>query len=154
MPAHRLKLNYKLQTHQGLDMTFSRQLLIASTLCGLLFTSACVSQKENMVKQNYPLAYADGFDDGCHSGKHAGGSWFDQFKKDVIRFEEDAKYAQGWSDGYRQCETQQEALQRQIRMNIEQQQLNEDRKRNKRDEKRHLEREILKGIDTKGLENL
>jgi len=135
-------------------MTLSRQLLIASTLCSLVFTTACVSQKENMVKQNYPLAYADGFDDGCHSGNNAGGSWFDQFKKDVTRFESDAQYARGWSDGYRQCETKQEALQRQIRMSVEQQRLNEEKKHNKMEEQRHLEREVLKGIDTSGLENL
>lgn len=107
-----------------------------------------------MVNQGYPLPYADGFDDGCHSGKKAGGSMFDQFKKDVDRFGEDTQYAQGWSDGFRQCETEQEALQRQIRMSMEQQRLIEDREHNKWEEQRHLESEALKGIDTSGLENL
>lgn len=120
----------------------------------VVILSGCVSQKESMIKQGYPLAYADGFDDGCHSGKKAGGSMFDQFKKDVRRFEKDAQYAQGWSDGFRQCETEQEALQRQVRMGIEQQRLLEEKKRNDREEKRHLEAEALKGIDTRGLENL
>lgn len=81
-----------------------------------------------MVNQGYPLAYAEGYDDGCHSGKQAGGSMFDQFKKDVRRFDSDNDYAQGWSDGFRQCETEQEAMQRQMRMAIEQQQLTEQRK--------------------------
>jgi hypothetical protein len=129
-------------------------LLIGSAVCGLVAISGCVSQKESMVKQGYPLSYADGFDDGCHSGKKAGGSMFDQFKKDVRRFEGDSQYAQGWSDGYRQCETEQEALQRQIRMGVEQQRLMEEKKHNDWEEQRHLEREVMKGVDTRGLENL
>lgn len=81
-------------------------------------------------------------------------SMFDQFKKDVRRFQADPQYAQGWSDGFRQCETEQEALERQTRMSIEQQRLTEERKHDKWEEKRHLETEALKGIDTRGLENL
>ena len=127
-----------------------RSLLLTLALFGLLSLSACISQKESMIKQNYPLAYADGYDDGCHSGKKAGGSWFDQFKKDVRRFNSDAQYAQGWSDGYRQCETEQEAQERQIRMSIEQQRLMEERERNDREEMHHL----LDGIDTSGLKKL
>jgi len=79
---------------------------------------------------------------------------FDQFKKDVIRFEKDNKYAQGWSDGFRQCETEQEATQRQIRMAIEQQRLMEEKKHNDWEEQRHLESEVMKGIDTSKLKNL
>lgn len=135
-------------------MQITRQLLIVSTALSLFAISGCVSQKESMVKQGYPLAYADGFDDGCHSGKKAGGSFFDQFKKDVRRFNKDAQYSQGWSDGFRQCETEEESLQRQVRMNIERQRLMEERKHNARAEQRHLEREVMKGIDTRGLKNL
>ena len=131
-----------------------RYLLVVLSACCLIILSGCMSQKESMIKQNYPLPYADGFDDGCHSGKNAGGSWFDQFKKDVSRFEHDAQYAQGWSDGYRQCETEQEAIQRQMRMSVEQQRLMEEKKHNDWEEQRHLEREVMKGVDTKGLENL
>ena len=126
-----------------------RLLLISSVVCGLVAISGCTSQKESMIKQGYPLSYADGFDDGCHSGNKAGGSMFDQFKKDVRRFEVDSQYAQGWSDGYRQCETEQEALQRQVRIGIEQQKLMEQKKHNDK-----IEYDYLKGIDTSGLKNL
>ena len=126
---------------------------LSITAC-LLLVFGCASQKESMIQQGYPLSYADGFDDGCHSGKKAGGSMFDQFKKDVGRFESDSKYAQGWSDGFRQCETEQEAMQRQVRMSMEQQRLAEQRKHYEREEQRHLEREVTKGLDTRGLENL
>ncbi|NMQ21408.1 hypothetical protein E4P82_20690 [Candidatus Competibacter phosphatis] len=114
-------------------------------------TPGCATQKETMIKEGYPLSYAEGFDDGCHSGNKAGGSLFDQFKKDTRRFEQDSQYAQGWSDGFRQCESQQEATQRQTRMAIEQQKLTEQRKQNKLQEQYHLEREALKGVDTSNL---
>ena len=100
-----------------------------------------------MKSQGYPAAYAEGFEDGCHSGKKAGGSYFDQFKKDVPRFNSDSDYAQGWSDAFRQCETEQEALDRQIRMSMEYQRMDLERK----DRMAH---EALQGIDTRGLENL
>jgi len=135
-------------------MKVKHLLLLALTLSLFLILSGCVTQRDTMLQQGYPLSYADGFDDGCHSGKKAGGSMFDQFKKDVRRFQADPQYAQGWSDGFRQCETEQEALERQTRMSIEQQRLTEERKHDKWEEKRHLEREALKGIDTRGLENL
>lgn len=123
-------------------------------LTGLMVLTGCVSQKESMIKQGYPLSYADGFDDGCHSGNQAGGNMFEQFKKDVKRFDADKQYAQGWSDGFRQCESQQEAIQRQTRMAIEQQQLSEQRKQNKLNQQYHLEKQMLKDVDTSNFKYL
>ncbi len=109
--------------------------------------TGCETQRESMIKEGYPLAYANGFDDGCHSGNKAGGSLFDQFKKDVRLFGSDKKYSQGWSDGYRQCETEQEALQRQIRMGMEQQHYNNQKKHNDWEEKNHLNSQMFDGIN-------
>ncbi|GDY25324.1 hypothetical protein [Agarivorans sp. Toyoura001] len=108
---------------------------------------ACASQSQQMQEQGYPVDYADGFEDGCHSGHQAGGSLFDQFKKDINRFEQQKQYAQGWSDGFRQCESQEEALQRQTRIAIEQQKLEQQRQ----DDIAH---QALKDIDTSGLKGL
>jgi len=116
--------------------------------------TGCLSTHDSMVRDGYPLPYADGFEDGCHSGHKAGGSLFDQFRKDVRRMNAETQYAQGWSDGFRQCESEEEAAQRQARMSIEQQKLNEARKRNELAEQRHLEKQVLKGVDTSGLKNL
>lgn len=66
-------------------------------------------------QSNVSPSYQQGFDDGCHSGRQAAGSLFDQFRKDQSRFNADRDYATGWSDAFRQCETQQEAVARQIR---------------------------------------
>ena len=135
-------------------MDLIRVTVVAIAASCLLQTTGCVSQKEAMIKEGYPLSYAEGFDDGCHSGNQAAGSVFDQFKKDVRRFNNDGQYAQGWSDGFRQCESQQEAIQRQTRMALEQQKLAEQRKQNKLQQQYHLEREALKGVDTSNFKYL
>jgi len=116
-------------------------------LTSAILSTGCASQGETMKKQGYPESYADGFEDGCHSGKQAGGSYFDQFRKDVNRFNSDSDYAQGWTDAFRQCETQQEAMDRQTRMAIEWQRMDEERKNN-------MVHEALDGLDTSGLQNL
>jgi len=128
-------------------MKYRKVVLVGSTFVSLFIFSACATQAETMVQEGYPLAYAQGFDDGCHSGKKAGGSMFDQFKKDVNRFGQHGKYTQGWSDGFRQCEKEEEALERQIRMNIEQQRLNEMREHNDKMDTYYLEKEALKGVN-------
>ena len=128
--------------------------LIIIILLFLVSFSGCTTQKESMLKDGYPLSYAEGFDDGCHSGNKAGGSLFDHFKKDVNRFENNNKYAQGWSDGFRQCESQQEAIQRQTRMSIEQQKLSEQKKQTDLQKQYHLENEALKGVDTSNFKYL
>ena len=130
------------------------QLVITTALASLLLQSGCVTQKETMIKQGYPLAYAEGFDDGCHSGYKAGGNMFEHFKKDTRRFDHDRQYAQGWSDGFRQCESEQEAIQRQTRMTMEQQRLIEQRKQYKLEQQYHLEREVLRDVDTSNFKYL
>ncbi|QPH52242.1 hypothetical protein [Pontivivens ytuae] len=95
---------------------------------------------------NVSTAYRQGFDDGCHSGRQAAGDLFEQFRKDQARFDTDRDYAQGWSDAFRQCETQTEAQQRAIRSAATIQAIqssNDNRFDN-----------VLDGIDTSGLENL
>jgi hypothetical protein len=116
---------------------------------GIVFLSGCVSQRETMIEQGYPMSYVDGFEDGCHSGKKAGGMLFEQFKKDVRRFNTDKEYAQGWTDAFRECETEQEAMDRQMRMSMQQQQLLEQKKHDNWQEKHALD-----GIDTSGLDKL
>lgn len=106
--------------------------LLTIAVTSMMIFTGCASQKEIMVQEGHSLAYAEGFDDGCHSGKKAGGNMFESFRKDENSFAKHSKYTQGWSDGFRQCESEQEAMDRQIRINIEQQRLSEERKHNKK----------------------
>ncbi len=130
--------------------------MIFTLVAGMMIFTGCATQKEIMLEQGHSLAYAEGFEDGCHSGNKAGGSLFDQFKKDENRFAKHKKYTQGWSDGFRQCESEQEALDRQIRMSMERQRLDEARKRNDRMDDDYMARKALRGInyDSKLLRNL
>ncbi len=135
-------------------MDAKTMITIAATASCVLLVAGCATQKERLLSEGYPLAYADGFDDGCHSGNQAGGSVFDQFKKDVRRFNTDKEYAQGWSDGFRQCETKQEEIQRQTRMAMEHQRLLEAKKQYEWSEQRHLEREAVKNVNVETLKYL
>jgi hypothetical protein len=66
---------------------------------GLLLLSACVSQKDTLIRQGYPLACADGLDDGCHSGHKTGGGLCDEFNKDPRRFDAESQYARDGQTG-------------------------------------------------------
>jgi len=122
------------------------------TISSLVFLSACASDTQLLRQQGQPVAYVDGFDDGCHSGKKAGGSYFEQFKKDVRRFGTDQLYSSGWVDGFRQCETEYESKARNMRMAVEYQKHAEQVRHDKAVESKHFNEEMLKGIDTSGLE--
>ncbi len=119
-----------------------------SALLMISLVTGCATPQQDLIKQGYPPEYAEGYGDGCESGRKAGGNMFDKFKKDVNRFESDVKYADGWKDGFEECKGEQEALDRQIERSIEQQRYQDERKHNS------MEREALEGIDTRGLENL
>ena len=126
---------------------------LVTMAAGMMIFAGCATQKDVMMQQGHSLAYADGFDDGCHSGKKAGGNMFESFKKDENRFARHSRYTQGWSDGFRECELEAEASQRQIRMGMEQQRLNDERKHNNSMNKYYFEQHALDGvnIDTNAL---
>ncbi len=115
-----------------------------------LFLSACdfPEPSETMIASGAALsqAYRDGFDDGCHSGRQAAGSLFDQFRKDLSRFNANGDYAQGWSDAYRQCEREEEALELQMRSAATINAINSAND-NRFDD-------VLRGVDTSGLAGL
>lgn len=70
----------------------------------LVLLGGCQSTHEQLLAQGYPPAFADGFDDGCSSGRQAAGVISGEFRKNVPRYLKDVNYAEGWSDGFRQCQ--------------------------------------------------
>ncbi|OCT21443.1 hypothetical protein [Pseudomonas putida] len=72
-----------------------------------LLLVGCQSTHEQMLEQGYPPAYADGFQDGCSSGRQAAGLMVGDFRKDVPRYLHDRRYESGWDDGFRQCHAMQ-----------------------------------------------
>ena len=131
-----------------LQRVFNCVLLIA----GLSISGERLSQKDPLLNQGITLSYADGFDDGCYSGRKAGVNQFGQFQKDHGRFLRDTLYSQGWSDGFRQCETKLESIQRETRMAMEQQRLLQQHHAGQ--EQRYPEREVMFGVDSDSLQSL
>jgi hypothetical protein len=83
--------------------------LAAAATLAVGFTG-CASTAENMRAQGYGPDYSQGYGDGCNSGKKAGGSMFDQFKKDVRKYDNNHKYREGWEDGYKECKSEEKEL--------------------------------------------
>ena len=65
--------------------------------------STTPAQVDAMVGVQKPADYKSGFRDGCNSGNVEKGNNSYNFKKDETRFDSDAQYRQGWSDGFTRC---------------------------------------------------
>lgn len=74
------------------------------------------SMRDHLVAEGKPPAYADGYMDGCNSGRALAGLKGSRYRKDSVRAENDALYARGWQDGQITCrneaiiEKQQQAM--------------------------------------------
>ncbi|MFF7706107.1 hypothetical protein [Pseudomonas sp. NPDC007930] len=68
--------------------------------------AGCQTAHDQMVQQGYPPAFADGYHDGCSSGRAAAASFSGNYSKDVNRYMGDKLYSGGWDDGFRQCQAQ------------------------------------------------
>lgn len=66
--------------------------------------AGCQSTHEELLSRGYPPAYADGYQDGCASGRQAAGA-LGTFTKNVPRYTSETFYSGGWDDGFRQCQT-------------------------------------------------
>jgi hypothetical protein len=73
-------------------------------MLGTMALAACTSTEESLIERGYPPAYAEGYEQGCASGKAAAGGLFAQAQKDESRYQaSDSQYAQGWDAGYAKC---------------------------------------------------
>lgn len=86
------------------------KLVIIGLSCVLL--SACTGLSANrylgnkhasMVGCGDPVAYADGYVDGCAAGRRLAGDKRFNDRQDRLRFEKDALYARGWQEGQINC---------------------------------------------------
>jgi len=79
------------------------------------FLASCAADMNAVNRQvgaHQPLAYKQGYADGCDSGYVAAGHPYYKFRKDVSRFTNDELYRQGWEDGCTVCKGEYEAAQR------------------------------------------
>jgi hypothetical protein len=85
-------------------------------LLAALAVAACGSVEQTMIERGFPPAYAEGFADGCASGKEAAGGWFVQARKDTRRYGADGQYTAGWDDGFEECRRDMTAMVRHARI--------------------------------------
>ncbi len=70
--------------------------------------TACAG-KQDIGPNGYSVSYTEGYSDGCHSSQRG------RLLNDDDRFDSEEQYAMGWSDGYRNCESPEDAAKRQMR---------------------------------------
>ena len=80
--------------------------LTLAALAATLALAACASVRETMLARGLPPAYAEGYADGCSSGKEAAGGLFAETRKDVTRYGADRQYTAGWDQGFPRCRDQ------------------------------------------------
>jgi hypothetical protein len=78
-------------------------LLSAMFSIALGSVSGCTTSPSPMMGSGHTPAYADGFSDGCQSGRWVQNSVAGSQRKDVKRFDTDKQYAEGWTAGYKDC---------------------------------------------------
>jgi hypothetical protein len=106
---------------------------------------ACTSSEDALRNHGYSEAYVEGYHDGCPSGRHSAGSWFDPHVQDDERFRNDHDYQVGWTYGFQTCSTEYLSLQNAIAAGTHTGNIGTTGVDAKK---------VLKGIDTSGLENL
>lgn len=72
-------------------------------LVGLVALAACTSQQERLIQQGASPAYAEGYSDGCDSGKQAAGAVLIEAKQDTNRYAGDNEYTKGWDAAFKKC---------------------------------------------------
>jgi hypothetical protein len=95
-----------------LNFVSSLVILVAVALSG------CATTMDNVDREigaSQPIAYKQGYSDGCDSGYVAAGHPYYRFKKDVNRYSSDSLYKQGWDDGFTVKKGQYDAIGRSMR---------------------------------------
>jgi hypothetical protein len=79
-------------------------------------SAACGSERAEMIDRGFAPAYAEGYEDGCSSGREAGGGPFDDFSRDARRYDGDREYAHGWDAAFEICKEKMEGMVRAARL--------------------------------------
>ena len=75
---------------------------IGLLLFAALVFSGCMSEKERMIKEGYPVQYAQGYEDGCNTGRGMAGGYGSMTKK-IRLYDSDKDYFRGWNEGKEMC---------------------------------------------------
>ena len=84
-------------------MPAARLPTMLAALVAAVALAGCGSVEETMLDRGFPPAYAEGYADGCASGKEAAGGLFAEARKDERRYDSDSQYTRGWNEGFEEC---------------------------------------------------
>ncbi len=85
-------------------MSIHRGQYLLFVLVTLVALAACSSKRGQLIQEGATPAYADGYVDGCDSGKQAGGAILTETKKDADRYASRSEYAKGWDEAFKRCQ--------------------------------------------------
>lgn len=85
-------------------MSIHRGQYLLFVLVTLVALAACSSQRVQLIQEGATPAYAEGYVNGCDSGKQAGGAIFTEAKKDADRYASGSEYAKGWDEAFKKCQ--------------------------------------------------
>lgn len=88
-----------------------RNALIGATLLIAGCAGGMTHQAEEIARTGQPVAYVQGYDDGCRTGKLlAGSSLTGEFRKNTSRYGVERLYTVGWDDGKERCKADVESF--------------------------------------------
>ncbi|HIF9188133.1 TPA: hypothetical protein ACX6PH_001086 [Photobacterium damselae] len=70
----------------------------------LILTGCTATRHEQLSNLGFTRHYLDGYQDGCHSQRTNGQTYHDGYRQDPERMNRKLRYAQGWNDGFEQCD--------------------------------------------------
>jgi len=79
------------------------------TLLAILLLGGCAALDEKIMDlqmrglESKPAAFKEGYRAGCASGFRSAGNVRYSQTKDVVRFDNDAEYADGWEQAFKAC---------------------------------------------------
>ncbi len=89
---------------KSLQRVVKSTLFLFSSILALHSLTGCGgTAAQRLIQEGASPAYAQGFDDGCSSGKKAAGDIFSQFHKNVSEYQHNSDYHMGWNDGHEEC---------------------------------------------------
>ncbi len=136
-------------------LTVPRTVLMALVcLCSLFFLAGCASEGQRLMQEGASAEYAQGYDDGCSSGKKAAGDMFAQFHKNVRAYQTNTDYRQGWNDGHEECKSEWMSSYRQQELGIQQQRAYDEHKWLENQEKRDAAKDAMPNLTKEQIDTL
>ena len=119
-----------------------------------LFTGCGPTDGQRLMQEGASPEYAQGFDDGCSSGKKAAGDMFSQFHKNVQAYRSTLDYRQGWDDGHEECKSEWLSNYRQQELGLERQRAYDEHQRLEKMNDRDMARDAMPDLSQKEIDQL